>query len=35
MKRVCEEQGVFRKGKIGVDQIFAMKITVEEYLRKD
>ncbi len=32
--KVSEEQGEFRKGKGCVDQIFAMKMIVEEYLRK-
>ncbi len=33
--RVSEEQGGFRKGRGCVDQIFAMKSLVEEYLGKD
>ncbi len=32
---VSEEQGGFRKGRGCVDQIFAMKMLVEEYLGKD
>ncbi len=34
-EKVNEEQGGFRKGRGCVDQIFAMKRLVEEYLRKD
>ncbi len=33
--KVSEEQGGFRKGRGCVDQIFAMKMLVEEYLGKD
>ncbi len=33
--KVSEEQGGFRKGRGCIDQIFAMKKLVEEYLRKD
>ncbi len=33
--KVSEEQGDFRKGRGCVDQIFAMKRLVEEYLGKD
>ncbi len=33
--KVSEEQGGFRKGRGCVDQIFAMKRLVEEYLGKD
>ncbi len=33
--KVTEEQGGFRKGRGCVDQIFAMKRLVEEYLEKD
>ncbi len=33
--KVSEEQGGFRKGRGYVDQIFAMKMLVEEYLGKD
>ncbi len=33
--KLNEEQGVFRKGRGSVDQIFAMKRLVEEYLGKD
>ncbi len=32
---MSEEQGGFRKGRGCVDQIFAMKMLVEEYLGKD
>ncbi len=34
-RKESEEQGGFRKGKGCVDQIFAMKRSVEEYLGKD
>ncbi len=34
-KKVSDEQGGFRKGKSCVDLIFAVKMLVEEYLRKD
>ncbi len=33
--KVSEEQGGFRKGKGCVDQIFALKMLVKEYLGKD
>ncbi len=33
--KVNEEQEGFRKGRGCVDQIFAMKLLVEEYLGKD
>ncbi len=33
--KVSEEQGGFRKGRGCVDQIFVMKMLVEEYLGKD
>ncbi len=33
--KVSEEQGGFRRGRGSVDQIFAMKKLVEEYLGKD
>ncbi len=33
-RKVSEEQGGFRKGRGCVDQIFAMKMLVEEYLGK-
>ncbi len=33
-EKVSEEQGGFRKGRGCVDQIFAKKRLVEEYLRK-
>ncbi len=33
--KVSEEQGGFRKGRECIDQIFAMKRLVEEYLGKD
>ncbi len=33
--KVSKEQGGFRKGRGYVDQIFAMKMLVEEYLGKD
>lgn len=33
-KKVSEEQGGFRKGKGCMDQIIAIKIVVEDYLRK-
>ncbi len=33
--KVSKEQGGFRKGRGCVDQIFAMKMLVEEYLGKD
>ena len=32
--KICEEQGGLRKGKGCVDQIFAIKIMLEEYLGK-
>ncbi len=32
---MSEEQGGFRKGRACIDQIFAMKRLVEEYLGKD
>ncbi len=32
--KVSEEQGVFRKGRGYVDEIYAIKRLVEEYLRK-
>ncbi len=32
---MSEEQGGFRKGRVCVDQIFAMKRLVEQYLGKD
>ncbi len=34
-KKVSDEQGGFRKGKSCVDQIFAIKMLMEEYLGKD
>ncbi len=34
MEKVSEELGGFRKGKGCVDQIFVLKMVVEEYLRK-
>ena len=34
VEKVSEEQGGFRKGRGCVDQIFALKMVVEEYLRK-
>ncbi len=34
-RKVSEEQGGFRKGRGCIDQIFAMKRLVEEYLGKD
>ncbi len=33
--KVSEEQGGFRNGRGCADQIFAMKMLVEEYLGKD
>ena len=32
--KVCEEQGGFRKGQRCVDQIFTIRMMVEEYLGK-
>ncbi len=34
-RKVSKEQGGFRKGRGCVDEIFAMKMLVEEYLGKD
>ncbi len=34
-KKVSDEQGGFKKGKSCVDQIFAVKMLLGEYLRKD
>ncbi len=34
-KKACEEQGAFRREKSCVDQIFVIKMLVEEYLAKD
>ncbi len=34
-KKVSDEQGGFRRGKNCVDQIFVIKIQVEEYLGRD